>query len=138
MEYLHIALLFRVSVAAISSGRTRLAIFDETTSNTALRLPAAELAALCRENGVLSLVDAAHSAASNPDGSANIASLREADFVAGNMHKWACAPRGSGFLFARNDLQDMLEPPLISHGYGAGFHSNFIWYTRTRFACQVG
>lgn len=43
------------------------------------------------------------------------------------MHKWACAPRGSAFLWAREELQSRLEPPVLSHGHGGGFASSFIW-----------
>src|SRR5262249_40131761 len=51
----------------------------------------------------------------------------------GNLHKWVCAPRGSGFLFARRDRQQGLHPATISHGYNtprAGrspFHDEFDW-----------
>ncbi|KAJ1449078.1 pyridoxal phosphate-dependent transferase, partial [Pelagophyceae sp. CCMP2097] len=103
--------------------RTRLAIFDDITSNTALKLPCRALAELCRERGVLSLVDAAHGAAS-PRG---VEALATADFVVGNLHKWACAPRGSAFLFAREAHHAALEPPVVSHGHGHGFHAAFAW-----------
>ena len=105
------------------TNRTRLAIFDDITSNTALKLPSSALATLCRDRGVLSLVDAAHSVCSP----AGVPALTHADFVVGNLHKWACAPRGAAFLYARSEHQQRLEPPVLSHGYGQGFHSNFIW-----------
>jgi isopenicillin-N epimerase len=70
------------------------------------------LAELCRERGVLSLVDAAHSAGSMADGSPELPVLAAADFVTGNLHKWACAPRGAGFLYAREAVQHMIEPPV--------------------------
>lgn len=110
--------------------RTRVAIFDDITSNTALRLPAARLARLCRERGVASIVDAAHSVGSSAaDDFLDV--LHSADVVAGNLHKWACAPRGTGFLHVRSPVAENLEPPIISHGYGAGFASNFAWMGAT-------
>jgi isopenicillin-N epimerase len=36
------------------------------------------------------------------------------DFYAANCHKWLCAPKGAGFLYARRDKQDMLEPFVCS------------------------
>jgi isopenicillin-N epimerase len=42
-----------------------------------------------------------------------------AAWYAGNLHKWVCAPKGSGFLHARRDRQTGLRPPTISHGANA-------------------
>ena len=88
-------------VEASITPRTRVAIFDDITSNTVLRLPAARLARLCRERDVVSIVDAAHSVEpSAADDFLDV--LHSADVVAGNLHKWACAPRGTGFLHVRS------------------------------------
>ena len=105
--------------------RTKLVVLDDVTSNTALPLPVEAICAACRAHGALTLVDAAHSAASRSH--PHLPFLAHADFAAGNLHKWACAPRGAGFLWARREHQHILEPPLISHGYGGGFASSFIW-----------
>src|SRR5262249_33919647 len=37
------------------------------------------------------------------------------------------APRGTGFLWARRDLQAALHPLTISHGYRNGFIAEFDW-----------
>ena len=53
-----------------------------------------------------------------------------ADYFCGNLHKWLCNVRGSGFLVLRpNDskLRSATEPLVASHGYGGGFTSDFIW-----------
>ena len=123
-------LLSRVSAAI--SPRTRLAIFDDITSNHALSLPVTQLCALCDENGVPCLIDAAHGVGSRPVAqlpylSSEFAQARPA-FCVGNLHKWANAPRGAAFLWARDEEhRQLLEPPIISHGFGAGFASSFIW-----------
>ena len=37
-------------------------------------------------------------------------------YYAANLHKWVCAPKGAGFLWAREDKQSGLQPAVISHG----------------------
>ena len=117
-------------VAALSSAlgpRTRLAIVDHITSPSALVLPVADIAAACRAAGVPLLVDGAH-AAGNID--LDVPAIGP-DFYVGNCHKWLCAPKGCGFLWARPARQAGLHPVTISHGYRDGFLAEFDW-TGTR------
>jgi isopenicillin-N epimerase len=32
-------------------------------------------------------------------------------------HKWANAPKGSAFLYARPDVQELFEPLIVGHGW---------------------
>ena len=69
-----------------------------------------------REAGLVSVVDGAHGTAHVP---VDLHALG-ADFYAGNCHKRLCAPKGSGFLDARPELQDAVDGPIVSWGYGEG------------------
>jgi isopenicillin-N epimerase len=102
---------------------TRLAVLDHVTSESALIFPVAELTALCRDRGVQILIDGAHAPGMLP---IDLEALG-ADYYAGNLHKWAFAPRSCGILWAREDLQAPLHPPVISWGLGKGFTAEFDW-----------
>jgi isopenicillin-N epimerase len=104
------------AVWAGSGPRTRVLFVSHITSETAVQLPVEELCRRAREAGVLSIVDGAH-AVSQLD--LDLSALG-ADFFAGNCHKWLCAPKGSGFLWARREQQDWVEPGVVSWGYEPG------------------
>ncbi len=111
------------AVAAALTSRTRLAILDHITSETALVLPLAEMAAPCRAAGVPVLADGAHAPGAIP---LDIPSLG-VDYYTGNLHKWALAPKGSGILWVAPERQPDLHPPVISWGLGQGFTQEFDW-----------
>ena len=90
--------------------RTKALYTSHISSATALRLPVEEACAAAREAGVVSIVDGAHAPGHVP---IDLEALG-ADVYAGNCHKWLCAPRGSGFLWARPDQQGWIEPAVVS------------------------
>ena len=49
------------------------------------------------------------------------------DFYCTNAHKWFLCPRGVALMYAKDQVQDLVRPPIISHGFGSGFVSQFIW-----------
>lgn len=102
--------------------RTRFALLDHVTSPTGLVLPVAELATALAARGVDVLVDGAHAPGMIDFDEASGASLRalgEAGvrWYTANFHKWTCAPKGAGVLWARGDSREGLHPTSISHGY---------------------
>ncbi len=97
------------------SARTRLAVIDHVTSQTALVFPIAELVRELEARSVDVLVDGAH-APGMVD--VDIAALAPA-YYAANCHKWICAPKGVGFLWVREDRRRDVRPAVISHGANA-------------------
>jgi isopenicillin-N epimerase len=113
-------------VRAIEAGllpRTRLVIVEHITSESALVLPVAEIAAVCRSRGVPILIDGAHAPGALP---LDIPSLG-VDWYVGNLHKWAYAPRSCGILWAPPGRQEGLHPTVISWGLDRGFTTEFDW-----------
>lgn len=103
--------------------RTKVAILDHITSETALILPLAEMAERARAKGVLVLADGAHAPGQIP---LEIPALG-VDWYVANLHKWAFAPRGCGILWAAPERQKGLHPPVISWGLDQGFTQEFDW-----------
>lgn len=115
-------------VSAITR-RTRLALIDHVTSSTALVFPIAAIVRELERRGVPTLVDGAHAPGTVP---LNLTKLAPSYYTA-NLHKWLCAPKGSGFLWVREDNQAHLQPAVISHGNNtsrigySAFQDRFDW-----------
>ena len=107
-------------VAALGP-RTRLAIVDHITSQSALIMPLAEIAAACRARGVAVLADGAHAPGAIP---LDIPALG-VDWYVANLHKWMWVPRSSGILWAAPARQTDLHPTVISWGLDQGFAAEF-------------
>ena len=114
------------AVMAAVTGRTRLALLDHVTSQTGLILPLEEIVPQLAARGVHTLIDGAHA-----PGMIDVDLERlDADFYSGNCHKWLCAPKVSGFLYVRRELQRDIRPVVISHG------ANTVRSDRSRFLME--
>ena len=95
--------------------RTRVISISHVTSPTALIFPIAPILARARAAGIITVVDGAHAPGQIP---VDLAAL-DADFYSGNFHKWLCAPKGAGFLYAARPFHKQLVPPTISWGWSS-------------------
>jgi isopenicillin-N epimerase len=106
--------------------KTKAIFISHITSATGLILPAAEICAIAKAKGLITIVDGAHAPAHIPLDLSKI----QADFYTGACHKWMMAPKGCSFLYATKSVQPICDPMIVSWGYQAAkpSHSNFLDY----------
>src|SRR2546422_7470872 len=80
--------------------RTRVLFLSHITTATGVVLPAKELCALARSKSILSAVDGAHVPGMMR---LNVHELG-CDMYSSSQHKWLQAPKGSGFLYVRDEV----------------------------------
>jgi len=100
---------------------TRLIVLDQVTSATARLMPVAAVAATARARDLTTLVDGAHSLGLYHHPVAGLG----CDVWVGNLHKWACAPRGTAALVAPGELRHELYPLIDSWGAPEPFPVRF-------------
>jgi isopenicillin-N epimerase len=93
--------------------RTRVIFFSHITTFSGVVLPAKELSALARSKGILSAVDGAHVSGMM---SLNLHDLG-CDMYSASPHKWLQAPKGSGFLYVRDEVIDRVWNTIATEGW---------------------
>ena len=95
------------------TARTRVLFFSHITTFSGVVLPAKELCALARSKGIISAVDGAH-----VPGMMRL-NLHDmgCDLYSSSPHKWLQAPKGSGFLFVRDEMIDRMWNTLATEGW---------------------
>jgi len=90
--------------------RTRVVFCSHIEWTTGRVNDLAPVVEAARAAGALSIIDGAHA----PGQIELDLEAIGADVYAGNCHKWLCAPKGAAFLYARPDVQDLIEPAVVS------------------------
>ncbi len=106
---------FTETILAGITDRTRVLFLSHITSPTALVFPIERPIAEAQKRGIWTVIDGAHTPGHIP---LNLDALN-VDFYSGNCHKWLMTPKGSAFLYVRPELQGMINPLVISHGWTA-------------------
>ncbi|MES2788069.1 MAG: aminotransferase class V-fold PLP-dependent enzyme [Planctomycetota bacterium] len=94
------------------TARTKLLVFSQISSPTAVILPAEEICRRAREAQVPVCIDGPHAVGVVP---LNLEQLG-CDYYCASCHKWLCAPNGSGFLYVSRKHQSQLNPLIVSWG----------------------
>lgn len=80
------------------TSNTKAILFSHIDYKTGVRFPAKELCTLARDNGLISIIDGAQAPGMIQLDFHDIG----CDFYAASGHKWQCGPGSTGFLYLRN------------------------------------
>lgn len=96
------------------TSKTKVIFISHITSPTAVSLPVDIISKKARQEGILTVIDGAHA----PGQISLDVKAIDPDFYIGNCHKWMLSPKGAGFLYTRRELQSLVEPLVVSWGWG--------------------
>jgi isopenicillin-N epimerase len=105
------------------TAKTKLLVIDHISSPTAIIFPVERIITACKKISVDVLVDGAHA----PGMLALNVSELSPTYYAGNLHKWACGPKGSAFLWVAPERQALIHLLIVSHHLGQGMTREFSW-----------
>ncbi|KAI0041920.1 PLP-dependent transferase [Auriscalpium vulgare] len=145
----HITSLVRAQLSSHQAGTPEpkiVAVIDSIASHPGVYLPWKELVGICREAGVFTVIDAAHSLGQEVD--INLGAVKP-DFWISNCHKWLYAKRPCAILYVPKRNQHYLKSPFPTpHSYvsprdppGGPKHANFLelfgWTGTTDFTAYM-
>lgn len=94
--------------------RTKIIFVSHISTATGVVLPAKEISALARSKGIVSAFDGAHAPGMMKVDLNDIG----CDLYTGSMHKWLFAPKGTGFLYLRDEaIMDRVWSTIATGGW---------------------
>ncbi|KAF8886306.1 pyridoxal phosphate-dependent transferase [Infundibulicybe gibba] len=123
---------FRDHLRSLPKTGKRVAIIDTIISNPGIHLPWEEMTEVCRQEGVWSVLDAAHSIGQEVN--INLSESKP-DFWVSNCHKWLFTKRSCAVLYVPERNQHIIKTSIpTSHTYispkdrtGPNFVEQFEW-----------
>ncbi len=91
------------------SPRTRVVMVSHVTCTTGLVMPLPRMAEICRERDIVLVLDGAQVPGQIP---LDLHAL-DCDFYVASGHKWLLGPKGSGFLYVRDEWLDRWKPTFV-------------------------
>ncbi|MBT4503554.1 MAG: aminotransferase class V-fold PLP-dependent enzyme [Gemmatimonadetes bacterium] len=101
--------------------RTRVCSFSHVNTTTGLRMPLAEIAAITRPRDILLACDGAQV----PGMLAVDVKQLQVDTYASSSHKWMLAPKGTGLLYVRKEVQDRIRPVSAFASGGGSYYAPY-------------
>tara|TARA_B100001029_G_scaffold174915_1_gene175628 strand:- start:34 stop:1185 length:1152 start_codon:yes stop_codon:yes gene_type:complete len=108
---------------------TKVIFLSHITSSTGLIFPVKEIIELAKKYGIISIIDGAH-----VPGHINLdISKLNPDIYTGTCHKWMLSPKGVSFLYVKKEIQNQIDPLIISWGYAnekverSSFQDEHLW-----------
>jgi len=90
--------------------QTRVVSVSHVNFTTGFLMPVREIVELCRQRGIISVIDGAHPPGLMPMSVRHL----NPDFYAGSPHKWLLAPQGTGLLWMAEEWRTKLWPSVAS------------------------
>ncbi len=111
------------------TSKTKAIFISQITSSTGLIFPVKDIINAARKKNILTIIDGAHT-----PGHINLdlKSLNP-DFFTGTCHKWLLCPKGTSFLYVKKEIQNLIEPLIVSWGYNnpeynrTPFQNSHLW-----------
>ena len=105
------------------TNRTKVLIVDHVSSASAIVFPVDEIISICKDRGILIIIDGAHAPGMID---VDIDSLAP-DWYVANLHKWVCAPIGTAFVWTSQQWRSSTHPMTVSHWLDQGYAEEFNW-----------
>ena len=98
-----------MQIDALMTSKTKVIVVPHLSCTTGQVFPIEEIAALAHAKNIWCFVDGAHGTGMIP------LSLRAwgVDFYASCGHKWICGPKGTGYLYVKKELLDIVEAKFV-------------------------